>query len=435
MKTTSNINMTTLYKILGAFCALILAVNTSYALGLTSVSVTVTGTGTSYQLAVYDALNQAIAQTEGGKILTESEFHSLAAEAATTEDGKETSTTLASDKMVKKVSVKTEGRVAGYEVREKRNPGAARWEVDLDVKLTKYNTKVNGAVNKRTLAIVPFHLHNSYQLDGFKLNRAAIGDRLKQRIVTAFVQSRRFAVVDRDFVDEFKKEAELIRSKDVNPAELARLGNVLGADYLLVGTVEDLTGKVVSSFNQYTQRTTTQYVGSAIVSYRLFLAATRETKWSETVRVDLSTQPGNTIDERLDAALSDVAWKIAAQVVEVIYPIKIVTTNAVSGEVILNRGGGWLIPGEQFSAMTASGDLIDPDTGEKLGKQETLTAVLEITRVDAKVSYSRVIQGRIGDLKAGDIVHRRAFVPPPVSQAESSSAVPPAPGVKLPFDK
>jgi hypothetical protein len=84
--------------------------------------------------------------------------------------------------------------------------------------------------------------------------------------------------------------------------------------------------------------------------------------------------------------------------------------------------------------MNASGDLIDPDTGEKLGKQETLTAVLEITRVEAKLSYARVIQGKIADLKPGDIVHRRAAAPPPAPKAPSASPAN-SPGVKLPFDK
>lgn len=426
--------MKTAHKIFSVFFALLFATTASFAQGLTTVTVAVTGTGTSYELAFYDALNQAIIQTKGGQVITETDFKSLTTETAKNHNGKEKTDTLASGEMAKTVGVKTEGRIAGYTIRAKRNPGAARWEVELDVKLTQYLSKQPGTVAKPTLAVLPFHLHDSYQLDGYKLNRAAIGDRLKHRTVTAIVQSRRFAVVDRDFTIEYQKEAALLRSKDVAPAEIARLGNVLGADYILVGTVEDLTGKVISNYNQYTQRTTTQYIGSAIVSYRLILAATRETRWSDTVRVDLSTQPGNTIDERLDVALSDVAWKIASQVVDIVYPIKVVTTNAVTGEVILNRGGGWLVPGEQFSAMNATGDLIDPDTGEKLGKQETLTAVLEITRVEAKVAYSRVVQWRIVDLKAGDVVHRRLpAVQPPVPTVPAPVA--PAPAVKLPFDR
>ena len=50
-------------------------------------------------------------------------------------------------------------------------------------------------------------------------------------------QSKKFALIDRQYLKLTKAELKLIQGADFKLEELARLGNQVGTDYLIVGTL------------------------------------------------------------------------------------------------------------------------------------------------------------------------------------------------------
>ena len=62
----------------------------------------------------------------------------------------------------------------------------------------------------------------------------------------------RFSVLDRDYQPERLTELQGLMRDDVETAERARIGNSLGADYIVAGTVEELSKKDTTSVVPFT---------------------------------------------------------------------------------------------------------------------------------------------------------------------------------------
>ena len=92
---------------------------------------------------------------------------------------------------------------------------------------------------------------------------------LAQSLVTKLVQNERFTVLDREYVEEtLGEKSSAFNNPNLPVTEIARLGQDLVADYIVVGTLENLsynesTRRVESVMNVTTRR------GVAEVSYRI----------------------------------------------------------------------------------------------------------------------------------------------------------------------
>jgi hypothetical protein len=86
-----------------------------------------------------------------------------------------------------------------------------------------------------------------------------------------------------------------------------------------------------------------------------------------------------------------MAERIAIHVTDVIFPIKVLIKN--DKEVTINRGeGAGVAVGDTFNVFALGKQLIDPDTGEKLGNQEVNVGKVKITEVDPKFSKAQVLE-------------------------------------------
>ena len=66
-----------------------------------------------------------------------------------------------------------------------------------------------------------------------------VGDKIgiKSKIIDQLTQTRKFAMIDRDFLGETDKELKLIQGGNFKIEEMARLGNQVGVDFILLPTV------------------------------------------------------------------------------------------------------------------------------------------------------------------------------------------------------
>lgn len=99
--------------------------------------------------------------------------------------------------------------------------------------VAKFESEVHDQHQKR-IAILPFHLtRNSHSADDFS-------EELSDLIGTYLSQSGQLSVVDRQYIAEMADENAFLRW-DGAPQELARIGQKVGADYLLVGKINALS--------------------------------------------------------------------------------------------------------------------------------------------------------------------------------------------------
>jgi hypothetical protein len=98
-------------------------------------------------------------------------------------------------------------------------------------------------------------------------------------------------------------------------------------------------------------------------------------------------------------------------VTDVIYPARAI---AVSGaQVTINRGDGTNIAaGQTWGVFRLGEELKDPDTGESLGREETLVGKVRIMSVQPKTAKAEVVEG--SGIAVGDLLRLEASVPDPI---------------------
>lgn len=106
-----------------------------------------------------------------------------------------------------------------------------------------YQARVRAYVTKFGSSVEDQHLHRiailPFRLTGTAHRSSEFSEELADVLGTYLSQSNQLSVVDRQYIDEMQAENDFLRW-DGAPQELARIGQKVGADYLLVGKISQL---------------------------------------------------------------------------------------------------------------------------------------------------------------------------------------------------
>ena len=379
----------------------------------------VTGWGDSDPEAVANALQEATFQICGVRI--ESEMKTLVKLIV---DGDDTKVIERVDSRIKVRGKNPNCGFDGYDILSvgPGDPGYRR--ASVRVRYSVY--KVPGpSMKRRRLAVVDFpmdevHLHGvgggrQQRSDGkaagegidvdFRLVRN-LQEGFRAEMEALLTQGRRFGVLDRKRPDVYDAEKRLLQSSEVSVQERARLGKVLGADYMLYGTIHRVLVEDRSRSIQLTGERVNQVYGMADVRFTVLAVATRQVKWTSSMSVEKASETGAFRPEEFARALlDDVAARIVDELTENIYPPK-VTKVLGQGQFVVNRGGNTVAPGDIFEVFAVGDWLTDPDTGEKLDRVETSIGIARIMSVKPKYSLAQLISEK-ATLSNGMVLRRR----------------------------
>lgn len=370
------------------------------------VEVMADGEAPSRDLAIAKALVEALQQVTGTAIASTQQMSAALAGAA----GPDGAVTVLSEASQAEIIRQTNGVIRAYRVLGVSQEVGSQVIVHLSVTVEKYTPKGLGGDTRRRIAVAPF-------TDPAGRSSSA-GKRFAERLTAYLVQTRRFAVVDRGNDEAYASEMSLLASGQTPAAERARIGQVIGADYVVVGHLQASTSQTTETLIPVTgevARSTS--VSAGRTDYAVIEIATRQVKFT-----------GSIVGGGSDDA---VAGRIGDEIGEAIYPMRIIDSSDPN-ELVINQGGTGMKPGQQFKAFELSQELFDPYTKESLGRREREVGRVEVVRVLSKLSYARLVQGKLPPSGA-DLVLRR-FVepsPPPRARAAAPAADPP---LKLPFD-
>ncbi len=419
------------------WCCLVLGL--VFPLGLWAgqkiVMTRVEGFGSSRNQAVQNALIECLKQTRGVKMDSQTLMaRSIRKQGQISGDTSSRTTTI-DNRTLNRVKEATQGLIHGYEIQDAWKTDNGEWQVVLVVKQVRYVTPGISPNSRRRMAVIPF------ACDGLKLPRgisvAETGRQFTQRIVTHLTQARRFTILDRENSRAVLAEKQLILSPDAPLAEQAKIGEVLGADYLLVGQITQAGWGQDTEVIEVTGETRVVPRGRFQCDYRILVPATRQIEWSDSVSVDLAdwdyTGQLNTARIR-DELFSRAARRIIRGAVGNIYPIRVVQVSG-PGEVALNQGGNTLDRGEELDLYLPGEKLIETYTGESLGASESWVARVRVVRVTAKVAYARLVDGNAAAVVKGAICRPAPVGARPVPPSTDGGVeVMEQGGVKLPFD-
>ena len=326
--------------------------------GVKQKEVIVTGSGVTEPDALNDALIHAVSQVSGLAI-NSSQVLDIKKKI---EDGKKSS----SRDIQKNIQTYTKGIISSYDIlsSNKTNEGLFNLKIKAVVPVYDAGTQVN----RLRLAIVPFRISEKI------INKIASQDyssSWNNDLEEGLVQSRRFAMVDRTYSKETNQELTQYLDQGFNISELARLGQKIGTDYLIVGEVKkyNVTDKSVSNPLDDTKISRSSL--NTEISLRLIDVATSQIKFAKSYTSS-------------NSAISDI--------INAIYPMVILSVQ--DGFVTIGSGGSSLKIGQHFRAMQLGQELKDPYTGESLGSQENYIGEIEITDVQFKTSQAKIVKGQ-----------------------------------------
>lgn len=350
------------------------------------VKVEVEGIAESLQLAIDRALTEAMGRVNGRSI--ESEVLSKTSETLSVKN--QTEDYLSSTEYQDKIKSKTKGVVQSYNLISSEQLEKNVYKVVLSVSIIKF--KASKSSNRKRIAVLPLRARGGCcQVGTTNINGQSFSEELTAAISSYLVQTRKFTVLDRQYESETNTEQAKLSSDEVPITELAKLGQELVADYVLVGTINNLFLREQQRQMSTVDRTITTIVGNAAISYRIIDVPTGQIKFSQTLNKNLNGKV-KTINDPVQGVLdtvSIVANDVGLKILETAYPFIV---EKIEGEnIVIGVGGDIIQVGQRYRLIQYGKKIVDSYTKESLGRKENIIGMVEITEVTPKMSYGKII--------------------------------------------
>ncbi len=263
-------------------------------------------------------------------------------------------------------------------------------------------------------------------------------------ITDVMLRTGRFRLVERKVLDQTLREQDLGASGRIAKPSAAKIGKVLGAQYLFKAVVTNyeagveqkggglggfIGGTAGALLGGFSMKSSKAIIG---MNFRLIDATTSEVIYTDQVQVDLSSSGlsfgglGFSGGAGLGGFLSKYAKTpighavIAAVNKGVFDLVKHAGSASTTGSVIkvkgnriyLNLGNGVVKVGDVLTLKRKGEELIDPDTGISLGGEEEAIGQVKITAAKAKYSFAKPIGVKPSQIKRGDKVESQRAAEP-----------------------
>jgi curli biogenesis system outer membrane secretion channel CsgG len=407
------------------------------------------GQGVTREQAIQKALYQAVAQAKGIAVSSgryEFGFQSAGVGIDTRGTGK----TIEFDSVSVQAGGSTRltdiaGWVKSYEIIDEQKIDDRTYEVTI--KAWVYDYEDPEQTNRLKLAIMPIQtLYDSYRFGSFVPSAVEMSLKLSQQLSVGLSGTNKFAVLDREYITEFAQNRNILLSDDSPIEEKARLGQVLGADYMIVGTISNAGLRIKEKASRAIGRPVREYEVDYVFDYRLIVAPTRQVKLAETVNISIEEDQDQVRElvkrwkpddldyrEMVDNLTIKVANEVVKTIIDRLYPVRIASKD-IEGQIIINQGGKRISKGSVLEVFIQGKEIFDIDTKESLGQTENLIATIRVEKVTPTMSYARLVKGDFDKISEGLICRLQKVEFKRPEGAKSSIERTPQGGVKLPFD-
>lgn len=276
-------------KHLISFCSILLV---ACALAVDKVTVKSKGFGTSYDAAIQSALKDAVRQVNGSAFRGDTTVKgrtSLVSDNGDSSDDMKTTEDITDDfrEILK-------GVVLGHRIASCEQNADGMYEAVLEVDVAKYTPPMTD--NRQKVAVAPL----TYTLTGFQIGgdgkeafkpAPLVTEELGSRMTAYIVQSGRFSVLSREDEDALKSEEKVI-SESASVAEMVKIGQRLGADFLVVGTLRNVYVSAPTSRKSLLTGMVSTSLGRASLSmtYRVIVVSTAQIAHMDRIDVDLTPE-------------------------------------------------------------------------------------------------------------------------------------------------
>ena len=270
------------------------------------------------------------------------------------------------------------------------------------------------ATGRPTIAVLPFIINNSYKIyiGDVEIQREVVETEFTNSVMEFLVSSGKFNVLDRDNMRKIINENKLTESQWSKPGEETKVGELLVADYLVIGHINRLNFSVKPVYIKLTGEKTHKIVASLKVQFKVvkvksgsivFAKQLIKTIDSAQIRREIPARIRKnwTLYDYKDLLFKRTAIEAGNDILRGIYPVKVVSVKGT--KVFLNRGNGaGILLNQRYEVVNLGESIVDPDTNEVLGNVQTKVAEIEITNVNPRFSTAKVISSS-GIIRKGAI--------------------------------
>lgn len=379
------------------------------------VTVEAEGAGVDREEAVFAALTAALGSVAGIEIVSEQTRGASSRELVVRSESGSQGKIVFDRNSSQSIRSATEGFIDSYRIISSTDRGS-QIVVRLAADIATFATPGSASQDtRRRLAVYPTQSSGTYRFLGERVSGGEAGRLLTQKLVEAMTGTRRFAVLERERTRAIERELDFLLDPSTARGEATRIGQAVGADYLLTTQINDMNVTAEREVSRLTSEVQTKWSGAMTVEVRIISLATRQIMWADTESLQgpaISRLAGADAASSvgISAALGIIADRITAKAVDAIYPMRLVSTSP-DGQVVINQGSNRLAPGDELAVYRLGRHLKDPYSGESLGREETFVGTVEVTRVTSKVGYAQLstsVNGGIRDEDAqSDFVLRK----------------------------
>ena len=252
------------------------------------------------------------------------------------------------------------------------------------------------------------------------INEQPLSEELSAAISAYLVQTRKFTVLDRAYEGLAGSERGRLSSENVPITELAKLGQELVADYVLVGTINNVILREQERKLATVDKVIKSVFGSVAMNYRIIDVPSGQVLFAETFNYTIPSGGIKSIEDPVNAAFQAIELtsdKIGIKILEAIYPFVI---ESIEGDrVVVGIGGDVMEVGRQFRLIQYGDKVKDSYTKESLGKKETVIGMVEITEVTPKMSYGKILSSSVQDLST--VFKPKGFILRSLSQSANEN--------------
>jgi len=383
-------------------------------------TITVQGEGISKELAIKDALTKAVSQANGINIDIKTQGNLLynqknpqdlipknvdMSTSITVDEIKENNsqlfnTTKIVNPLIDKSGIRktfdyeTSGSIKTWKIlSESQSFFRDSWVVKLEVVISKVAKFQPSKEADRKRVVV----------SKFRSNSKDFSNHINESLSSFLTQSKKFSVLDREFSSEQDQEISQYATKSFREGEIARIGNKLGADYIVVGKILQLREKINGNLKLNTIKTKLNKGRSTIdidLLYKVLDIATGQVIYAESIK--------ESFNKNKDVSNIDISKKLGASIgkniLNAIYPIKVV--GLTSNLATVAQGGGTLSIGERYNLVQLGKPVKDPYTGESLGLIEIIVGLVEIINTQNNMSTATILNLDESDIDLSKLILR-----------------------------
>ncbi len=237
-----------------------------------------------------------------------------------------------------------------------------------------------------------------------------IGNGMADMLVTALAKTKKFKVIERSELKKVLEEQNLGLSGAVTPQSAAKIGKLLGVQYIIIGSINEYgtkssgVGLFGVGVKTHTAEvgldirvvdTTTAEVAASVSGHGSESTGAVEINNADIMPTDVhigspqfnTTLIGKATREAVDDAAEKVTEELGGKWEGAIMKVE--------GNVVLINGGEnvEIEEGDVFKVLRRGEELTDPETGESLGSEEEVIGKIEVIKVLKKFSKAKIIEG------------------------------------------